>query len=219
MSLKENLALFLENMPAGIAEGERQELSGFAVKDELVEGDKNQIIVLCKKAYPQIFAYLKIFNSCCRKKEELGIHKSIKDESVRARFDKFIGDGGDIEKLKQGKVDEEYLSGEDLEIFKKAERKMHEEVAEETRAEISGSRKAEFDDYAKTGEEAVKKIDKKIAALRRLAQDSPEWSAEIFGKIAELEDRWANFGNEPQETDVNELLDYFGSVVNIEGGE
>lgn len=214
---KENLANFLENMPKGILEEEKKALALLLGKDKLSEAETKQAVDFARRAYPHIFAYFKVFNSCCRKKEEAGIHKLIKEDYIREHFDKFITEGGDIEKIRQGRVEEEYLTSEDVEVFKKAEAKMHEEVAEETCAEIVGARKAEFDEYVKTGEDIVKKVEEKITALRNMASDAPEWSVEIFGKIAELDGRWLNIGNEPSEQDVNELLDYFGSVVNIQG--
>jgi len=177
--------------------------------------DKEQIINFAKKAYPYVHGYLRIFNSCCRLKEEMGIHKFIKDEGIRARFDKFVHEGGDIEKIRQGKVEEDYLSVDDLAALKEAEREVHEDVHKETKAEIRGKRKAEFESYVKDGAEKLNKVEEKIAILRRLGDRSPEWRTEIIGKISELEERWASYNNEPTEQDVAELLEYYDSVANL----
>lgn len=206
----ENFKKFLENMPQGILDAEKKEAAGLGV------GDEKKIIEFAKAAYPRIYAYMKIFDGCCRVKEEIGIHKFIKDENICSRFDKFLREGGDIEKIRQGKVDEEYLSSADLEVFREAEREMHKVVAEETRTEIKGAKKAEFDNYIKEGEEKLQKVEEKMAVLRHMAAESPEWGNEILDKISELEERWINFGNEPQVIDVDELLEYYSSVINVE---
>lgn len=205
MGFLENFKKFLEVMPAGILDDEKKEAAEIQ--------DRAEMINFAKKAYPQIYAYMKIFNSCCRRKEELGIHNLIKDDGLRARFDKFLREGGDIEKLKQGKVEEEFLSPDDLELFKKAEGKMHKDVAKETLEEIKDSRKAEFDEFAKEGEEKLRKTEEKVGFLREMAAKSPNFGNEILEKIDELEERWANLGNEPQEQDVVELLEYYNSVA------
>lgn len=177
--------------------------------------NKKEIVDFAKKAYPYVYAYLQIFNSCCRVKEEMGIHKFIKDENSRSRFDKFLRGGGDIEKIRTNKVEEEYLSGADLELFKEAEADAHKEVHEETKAEIVGRRKKEFEAFIKEGGEKLKKVEDKIALLQKFGDQSPEWRTEIVEKINQMEERWASYGNEPAEQDAAELLEYYGSVENI----
>lgn len=215
MNFTENFKIFLDNIPQGIFPP-KADPPGAGEKEEVKFKDRAEMLGFAKMAYPQIYAYMKIFNGCCRKKEELGIHNDIKDEGVRARFDKFVRGGGDIEKLKQGKVEEEFLSREDLELFKKAESEMHKEVAKETREEIKGSKKAEFLEFVKEGEEKLRKVEEKIKLLREMAAKSPEFGNEILEKVDELEERWANSGNEPQEQDVVELLEYYNSVMEVE---
>lgn len=200
-------------------EESRARMAELTDKVGLSDDEKKEIVDFGKKAYPLIFGYFKIFNSCCRKREEAGIHNYIKDEFVRARFDKFLREGGDIEKIRQGKVDEEYLISDDIEEFKKAEKIMHAEVAKETVSEISGGRKGEYEEYVADGSAILEKIEEKLAALRKMAGELPDQSAEIFVKIAELSQRWVNFANEPSVADVDELLEFYGAVESIEGGE
>jgi len=207
MSLLENFKSYLEFLPAGILEQEKKEVATLGAEE------KNKIVGFVKMAYPYIYAYGKIFNTCCRAKEEIGIHKFIKDEAVRERFDKFVREGGDIEKIRQGKIDEEYLSAGDMAVFKESEAEVHKTVHKETREEIVGSRKVEFENFKKEGEERLRKIEEKIGLLKKMASESPEWGSEILDKVSELEERWASLGNEPQEIDVAELLEYYGSVI------
>lgn len=208
MTFADNFKNYLENIPQGILEAEKEEAAKIK--------DRAAMLTFAKMAYPQIYAYMKVFNGCCRPKEERGIHNDIKDEAVRARFDKFLREGGDIEKLKQGKVEEDYLSAGDLAAFREAEAEMHKVVAKETREEIKGSKKAEFWEYVKEGEKKLRKVEEKIGLLREMAGKSPEFGNEILEKIDELEERWANSGNEPQEQDVAELLEYYNSVMEVE---
>lgn len=84
MALTENFKIFLDNIPQGILEKEKE--SFVTISDD----KRERMIEFAKMAYPQIYAYMKIFNTCCRIKEEIGIHKFIKDENIRARFDKFL---------------------------------------------------------------------------------------------------------------------------------
>ena len=205
--LHDELKNFLNFLPEGYLETE-------AKKAEQSK-DEKEIVDFAKKAYPYVYAYLQIFNSCCRPKEEIGIHKFIKDESSRSRFDKFLKDGGDIEKIRSDKVKEEYLSAADLELFKKAEADVHKEVHKETKAEIIGKRKAEFEQYIIEGREKFDKVESKIAVLKKLANESPDWRGEILEKIDRLKERWASYSNEPTELDVTELIEYYGSVANI----
>lgn len=208
MSFAENFKNFLENIPQGILDEEKKEAAN--IKDGAAMVD------FAKKAHPQIFAYMKIFNTCCRVKEEIGIHKFIADEHIRARFDKFLREGGDIEKIRRGKVDEEYLTEGDLTAFREAEAEVHREVHKETREEIHKSRKTEFEEFMREGEKEVRGVEEKIVVLREMAGKSADFGGEILEKIGELEERWANFGNEPQEQDLAELLEYYNSVIGIE---
>ncbi len=210
MSLTENFKSFLENIPQGILEKEKESFV------TLSDDKRERMIEFAKMAYPQIYAYMKIFNTCCRIKEEIGIHKFIKDEGVRARFDKFLHEGGDIEKIRQNKVEEEYLSASDMAAFKEAEREVHAQVHVETREEINKSRKAEFDEFVKEGEARVRLVQEKIGLLRQLSSKLPDWQAEILSKADEMDERWANFGNEPTEADLAELLEYYNSVAEVE---
>jgi len=211
MDFTESFKNYLDNLPQGILENEKE--SFVTISDD----KRERMIGFAKMAYPQVYAYMKIFNSCCRAKEEKGIHNDIKDEGARARFDKFVRGGGDIEKLKTGKVEEEFLSPDDLELLKKAEEKMHKEVAKETREEIGGSKKAEFEEYVREGGERAGRVEDKIKLLREMAGKSPDFGNEILEKIDELEERWANLGNEPQEQEAVELLEYYNSVAEVEG--
>jgi len=211
MSLADNFKNFLDSVPQGILDSEKE--SFVTISD----GKRDKMIDFAKKAYPRIYAYMRIFNTCCRVKEEIGIHKFIKDENIRARFDKFLHEGGDIEKIRQNKVEEEYLSADDMAAFKDAEREVHKEVHKETREEIHKSRKAEFEEFVKEGEVKVRRIDEKIRLLRELAAKLPDWQGEISAKTNEMEERWVNFGNEPQEQDLIELLEYYNSVGEVEG--
>ncbi len=206
----ENFKSFLENIPQGILEKEKE--SFVTISDD----KRERMIEFAKMAYPQIYAYMKIFNTCCRIKEEIGIHKFIKDTDVRARFDKFLHEGGDIEKIRQNKVLEEYLSASDMALFKEAEHEVHRIVHQETWEEIHKSRKMEFDEFVKEGEEKVRRIDAQIGSLRELSAKLPNWQVEIMGKVDEMEERWVNFGNEPAEQDLAELLEYYNSVAEVE---
>ncbi|MFA5133524.1 MAG: hypothetical protein WC459_01845 [Patescibacteria group bacterium] len=210
MPLLENFKNYLEFLPEGILDAEKKAAQNFG------EGDAEKIVLFSKTAYPSIYAYQKIFNTCCRVKEEIGIHKFIKDENCRLRFDKFLREGGDIEKIRTGKIDDEYLSAGDMAAFKEAEAEVHKIVHKETREEIGGSRKDEFENFKKEGEERLRKIEEKIGLLRKMADEFPEWRTEILDKINELEERWVDPGSEPQEIDLTELLEYYGSVLTTE---
>lgn len=199
---------FLENLPQGILDDEKRMAEKFQ--------DGAEMVNFAKTAYAPVYAYMKIFDSCCRVKEEMGIHKFIKDEGARARFDKFLREGGDIEKIRAGKVEEDYLSPGDMAVFREAEAEVHKQVHRETREHIAGARKAEFDGCKKEGEEKMRATEEKIGLLRKMADESPEWREEILDKVGELEERWANPGNEPQTIDAEELLEYYGSIINSE---
>jgi len=182
-------------------------------RDENDEDLKKRAIMIGKEAYPHLYAYFKVYNDCCRVKEEIGIHKSLKDQNQRARFEKFLDDGGDVEKIRQGKVDEIYLSKDDIEAFRQAEAQVHGNAHKEVEDRIRTNEKSRFETFVKEGEEKRNFIDKKISALRDFAVENGEWSSEIYNKIDELEARWVNFANEPTAEDLDEVLDYFNSVT------
>ncbi len=209
MGLQENFKLFLDNIPQGILEKEKESFV------TLSDDKRERMIEFAKMAYPQIYAYRKIFNTCCRIKEEIDIHKFIKDEGVRARFDKFLREGGDIEKIRQNKVHEDFLSVSDMAALKEAEREVHKDVHKETREEIYKSRKTEFEEFVKEGEARVRRTDAQIVLLRELSAKLPDWQKEILEKIGEMEVRWINPGNEPAEQDLAELLEYYNSVGEV----
>lgn len=100
--------------------------------------------------------------------------------------------------------------------FKEAEREVHAQVHVETREEIRKSRKAEFEEFIKEGEARVRLVQEKIGLLCGLSAKLPDWQAEILAKADEMEERWANFGNEPQDQDLVDLLEYYNSVAEVE---
>ncbi|MBU1180238.1 hypothetical protein KJ885_04805 [Patescibacteria group bacterium] len=206
--LLQNLKNFLDFLPGGFIDKPDIDLE----EEELTDEERKRIVEFGKKAFPYIYAYGKVFNECCRLREEIGIHNSIKDEGARKRFDKFLKDGGDVEKIKYGKVDEEYLSGDDIEKFKKAEAEVHKTVHCEVRDRIEKVDKEKFNEYVEEGKKKVEEIEEKIGNLRRMAGELPEYASEINQKIKEMEERWVNYSNEPQAEDLNELLEYYNSI-------
>lgn len=208
LKLLDDLKNFLDFLPGGFLDAPDINLDA----ENLSEDDRKKVIEFAKSAYPYVFGYKKVFDDCCRLKEEVGIHNFIKDEGVRARFDKFIREGGDTEDIRQGKIQEEYLSEDDLMEFEKAERNVHEEVHEEVQKRIEGQDKEKFEEFVKQGKEKVEEINEKIRALREMGGEMPEYSEEIDEKIIELEDRWVSYDNEPQSEDLNELLEYYNSL-------
>jgi len=182
-------------------------------RDDKSEDLKKRAIIIGREAYPYFYAYFKIYNDCCRVKEEIGIHNFLKDKTQCSRFNKFLQDGGDIEKIRQGNVDEIYLTAEDIKAFAKAEAQVHNEAHQEVNSIIVKEEKSRFEDFVKEGEEKRNFIDKKISALRDFATENGEWGNEIFTKIDELEKRWVNFTNEPTAEDLDEVLDYYNSVI------
>lgn len=212
MALLQNLKNFLDFLPDGFINKPDIDLEKETLRDE----EKKQIIEFGKNAFPYVYAYSKIFDDCCRIKEEAGIHNYIKDESVRKRFDKFLQDGGEVEQIRQGKVHEEYLSEEDVRAFQDAEREVHREVHREVAERIAGQDREKFHEYAEEGKEKIRKVEDKLANLRQMTAELPEYASEINQKIMEMEERWVNYGNEPKEQDLDELLDYYGAVATAE---
>ena len=49
----------------------------------LSDDEKKQVIAFTKRVYPYNYAYLNVFNECCRVKEEVGIHNFLKDEGLK----------------------------------------------------------------------------------------------------------------------------------------
>ncbi|PIR66539.1 MAG: hypothetical protein COU51_03300 [Parcubacteria group bacterium CG10_big_fil_rev_8_21_14_0_10_36_14] len=210
--LLQELKIFLDFLPEGFADKPNIDFA----KEVLTEDDARQIVEFGKKSFPYVYAYSKVFDDCCRIKEEAGIHNFIEDESVRKRFDKFLRDGGEVEQIKQGKVHEEYLSREDVLAFQNAEREVHKEVHREVAERIAGQDKEKFGEYVEEGKKKVLLIEEKIANLRQMAGELPEHSSEINQKIMELEERWVNYSNEPQIQDLDELLEFYGAVATAE---
>jgi len=207
-----NLKNFLESSADGFLKEEKKVVQELAQKEILSEDEKKQVIEFAKKAYPYNYAYLHVFNECCRVKEEVEIHNFLKDEGLKKRFDKFLKDGGDIEKIRQGRVDEEYLSEDDIEKFRNAEADVHKEVHRDVVKRIDGIDKEKFDEYVEEGKKKVVTINEKTSLLHQTATEAPEWSGQIFEKIKEMEERWVNYENEPQTEDLDELLEYYNSV-------
>lgn len=204
-----NFKIFLDFLPEGFVDVPEINFE----KEVLSDKEKKQIISFGKEAFPYVYAYIKVFDDCCRIKEEAGIHNYIKDEGIRKSFDKFIRDGGEVEQIRQNKIEEEYLSESDVEVFMNAEREVHKEVHREVRERIEGIDREKFNEYVNEGKDKVERVDSGIDGLRQLAGRAPDYSEEIFEKINKLEERWANYKNEPQQEEIIELLEYYNSII------
>lgn len=205
----QDLKTFLDFLPDGFTDKPKIDFN----KEKISEEEKKEIIEFGKRAFPYVYAYTKVFDDCCRIKEEAGIHNYIKDANVRKSFDKYIREGGEVEQIRQGKVDEDYLSEDDIKMFMDAEREVHKEVHREVQERIEGQDKEKFGQYVEEGKTKVDRVDAGISNLRQIAGEAPEYSEEIFEKIEEINARWVNYKNEPQEEDLNELLSYYSSVL------
>jgi len=208
----ENLTIFLNSLPEVFLKDERKEIEKMAQKESLTNEEKKQVIKFAKKAYPYNFAYLEVFNECCRVKEEIGIHNFLKDEGAKSRFDKFLKNGGDIEKIRQGKVDEDYLGEDDIEKFKKAEADVHKGVHQDVTKRVEGVDREKFNEYLEEGKKRVEGVNAGVVNLRQMASELSEWNTEILIKVEEMEERWVNHGNEPTSEDLSELLEFYNSI-------
>lgn len=185
---------------------EAGELSA-AGDDEIVE----KIIAFGKEIYPARSAHLKLYRLYVKGGEEAAIRAELPEE-LKERFDKFLVDLGDVEKLVDLNLAETDLTEVDRQNLLAAEQKVHTEIHKKCTELIRGGKKDDFEAMVRDAYDELKLMEEKINELRHLAESNPDFGSEILSKARNFElgiatDRGVIPG------DIQEEIDFYSGIA------
>lgn len=186
-----------------------REVGGLAAAgdDEIEE----KIIVFGKEIYPARSAHLNLYRKYVKGGEEAAIRAEL-PEGLKERFDKFLVDLGDVEKLAELDLAETDLTEVDRETLLAVEQKVHAEIHKKCLELIRGDKKEEFEAAIKEAYDELKLMEEKISELRHLAEANPDFGSEILSKARNFElgiatDRGVIPG------DIQEEIDFYSGIA------
>ena len=198
------------------------EFFGAARKEEMLReaealtaaGDdeiEEKIIVFGKEIYPARSAHLKLYRKYVKGGEETAIRAEL-PEGLKERFDKFLVDLGDVEKLAELDLAETDLTEPDRETLFAAEQKVHAEVHKKCSELIRGEKGQEFEAAVKDAYDELKVMEEKVSELRHLAEANPDFGSEILSKARHFElDIATDRGVIPG--DIQEEIDFYSGIA------
>jgi len=182
-----------------------------AAGDEEIE---EKIIVFGKEIYPTRAAHLKLYRLYVKGGEEAAIRAAL-PTGLQPRFDKFLEDLGDVEKVCAMDLREVDLTKEERGILCAAEEKVHGGAHQKCAELIRGEKSIEFETALAEARSELEFIEEKIAELRRLAEVNLEFSEEILGKVKNFELGIAtDRGVIPD--DIQEEIDFYSGIATEE---
>ena len=179
-----------------------------ATDDDEIE---EKIIVFGKEIYPTRAAHRKLYRLYVKSGEEAAIRADL-PAGLRERFDKFLFDLGDVEKVCAMDLREADLTEADRGILCAAEAMVHNEAHQKCAELIRGEKKEEFEAALAEYQNELKTMEEKIRELRHLAAANMDLAEEILDKARNFELGIAtDRGVSP--ADIQEEIDFYSGIA------
>ncbi len=169
-----------------------------------------------KVIWPYRESYQKLYEQYGRKPEEERLAAFLSG-SLKEKYQKFLSDRGNIEKIQIGAQSlESYFTPDEQAAVVEAELKAHDEVHGKIEKMILADSKEEYQTLLDACKNEARQIEERLAELKKIAERAPAFADEIALKIKTFEEGFAILERPVSITDVQSEVDYYLGVAGLE---
>lgn len=174
------------------------------------------IVVYGKEIWAYRESYQKLYETYGRKPEEEKV-ASFLSSALKEKYQKFLADRGNIEKLTPGAPNlETYFTPEEQAALVEAELKAHDEVHRNLEKLILGEKQEEYYQLLEKYKNEERQIEEKLKELLAIGEHSPKWKDEVTDKVKTFEDGFGYLERPVALADVQGEIDYYLGVLGLE---
>jgi hypothetical protein len=210
---------------AARAEYYRKRLEEFeADYDMSYEEIRLTITQLGRESWPERQAYQEMYARYGRSSEEAFLLKNL-DKGLRAKFEKFIEDGGKINYLERESAvrsERELLAPMPFESYFDPEEKFaivqalltaRDAARKEIVSLIETGKREEYEQMIQNYRQREASIDRKIKELEQLASTSDRWQESIVDRVRVLEEGWSVMERGVDEEKLDREIEYWRGTL------
>lgn len=191
----------------------RQEYEKIATDSAQTQTQIEEVIVrMGKEIWPYAEALEELFRRHGQERESKMVCERLAPE-LCAKYQDFLAKGNALSDFRQGATIELAFSPEEKLELSSAAVDAHAEVLREIASTCRTDRQGECEEVIAEHKEKLGRIEKKLAALKALAQKSEKWRAEIEDKIATFERAFGYLERTFHEADIEGVIDYYQGVI------
>ncbi|MFH1047900.1 MAG: hypothetical protein V1738_06380 [Patescibacteria group bacterium] len=179
------------------------------------------ITQLGRESWSERQAYRDMYRRYGRSSEESFLLNNL-DEGVRAKFEKFIDDGGKINYLRgmrsvaqltEPTPFEQYFSPEEKFAVAQALLEAHDQARKEIENLLTDSKSDEYRELIKHYGQKEKIIDQKINELGKMAKLSDKWRETIIDRVRVIEEGWSVMEQGIDEPSLDQEIEYWRGTL------
>lgn len=184
------------------------------VKDHQVTQEEIEALTgkFGREIWPYQEALEELYKRHGKQKEEAMVQEQLSAE-LRTKYEKFLAGGGDLHDFRHGADIESHFTSEEKFEIGQAEVDAHHTVLQEIASACNIEHKPECEEVINEHKEKLKRIEKKLAALREMATSSEKWKPEIEEKIRAFENSFGYLSKTFHEEDIDGTIDYYQGVI------
>lgn len=183
--------------------------------NEVIE---QRVIEFGKEIWPYREAYLELYEEYGRGKEEKMLAAGL-GEDLRPKYEKFIAEKGNIERLRgQALSLDIYFTPDEQDEIIKAELRAHDKTHNELEKLIAGEKQEEYFGALEKRKKKQAEIEEALARLTVLAAVSEKWRAEILDKVKTFELGFGYLERPVTLLDVMGEIEYYEGIIGLENG-
>jgi len=170
-------------------------------------------------AYRQAYGHM--YANYGRASEESFLLENL-DNGVRKKYEQFLHDGGKLNYLERMRTAEELTAPTPFERFFTPEEKFaitqallvaRDYAKKEIDGLVTGEKRGEYEQLITTRIERQEAIEKKIEALRKMADISKKWRDSILDRVRVIEEGWSVMEPEVDEQALDKELEYWRGTL------
>jgi len=170
-------------------------------------------------AYRQ--AYGHVYANYGRASEESFLLENL-DKGVREKYEKFLNEGGKLNYLERMRTAEELTAPTPFERFFTPEEKYaitqallvaRDYAKKEIDGLVTGEKREEYEGFITKHIEKQEAIEKKIEALRKMADISKKWKAAVLDRVRVIEEGWSVMEPGADEAAIDKELEYWRGTL------
>ena len=199
-----------------------QKLAEFEADPKVVyEEIRLQLTQLGRESWPERQAYQEMYVRYGRSSEESFLLDNL-DAGLRAKYEKFIGDGGKLNYLERVRSERELLEPSPFEKYFSPEEKFaiaqalleaRDQARQEIEELLSQSRSDEYAALVEDYRQYEKTLDKKLKELEKLSGLSDKWRETIVDRVRVIEEGWSVMEPGVDEELLDQELEYWQGTL------
>lgn len=169
----------------------------------------------------EIWPYHEALEELYRRHGKALEEKRVKEKlspQTKAKYEQFLDSGGGLADFRRGSDLEVYFTPEEKYEIGQAVVETNHTTLQEIASSCRVDRKNECEEVIEDHKQKLARLEKKLSALRRIAEQSEHWKPEILDRVKTFEQSFGYLTRTFHETDLDGAIDYYQGVIELEGG-